>query len=285
MIVALFSSDGEEGVGIVKNGEVADLRAHYGTPAEFFLANGSSKDPAVRLSQEAPVLPLSHVALRAPLAPDTKIFAIAANYRSHAEEIGGEPPTQPVIFNKFFASMVHPNEPIQLSPLSQEMDYEGELAAVIGRQARNVTAAEALEYVGGYTLLNDVSARDLQMTTLGGRTIIDWFSGKALQKSSPAGPWIVTADEIANPQDLRLVVEYNGQVVQDESTSDMVFGVADIIDYISERITLEPGDVIATGTPAGVGKYRDLKLQNGDTVKVEIGEIGALTNPVRSLEQ
>jgi 5-carboxymethyl-2-hydroxymuconate isomerase len=215
--------------------------------------------------------------LIAPLQPG-KIVAIGRNYREHAAEEGVDPPAAPLIFAKLPSSVVGPGDEIRWDPgLTAQVDYEAELAVVIGRRTRRVTLEAALDHVFGYTCLNDVSARDLQFGDG------QWVRGKSLDTFCPIGPVIVTADEIPDPQALAIRATVNGEVLQDASTAQMYFGVAELISYCSLAFTLEPGDVIATGTPSGVGVFRKPPrfLGDGDRVVVEIERIGRLENPCR----
>jgi 2-keto-4-pentenoate hydratase/2-oxohepta-3-ene-1,7-dioic acid hydratase in catechol pathway len=211
-----------------------------------------------------------------PIPDPDKILCIGLNYREHARESGLEVPAVPVVFAKFRNSLIGPDTAIELPVISQEVDYEGELAVVIGRSCKNIKVNEALTVVAGYSVLNDVSARDLQLQ------VSQWTIGKAIDTFAPMGPGIVPAHLVPDPQKLELITRVNGRVVQQTWTSDMIFGVSEIIAYLSRGITLEPGDIIATGTPAGVGFKREpaLFLQAGDTVEVEISSIGLLSNPV-----
>ncbi len=215
----------------------------------------------------------------APLAP-CDIYCIGLNYAKHAEE-GGKPiPEYPVVFMKSSSAVQHPGEPIVLPRKlrSDRVDYECELAVVIGRACKNATRDEALDYVLGYTCGNDVSARDWQKKGGGGQ----WVRGKTFDTFAPLGPVLVTQDEIPNPNDLRIRTTLNGQVMQDWSTSDMIFDVPRLIEFLSGSTTLLPGTVIFTGTPHGVGFARKppVYLQPGDSVTVEIEKIGQLTNQV-----
>jgi 2-keto-4-pentenoate hydratase/2-oxohepta-3-ene-1,7-dioic acid hydratase in catechol pathway len=187
-----------------------------------------------------------------------------------------EAPAAPNLFAKFRSSLVGSGTPIVLPRISEEIDYEGELAVVIGRRCKDVEAQDALAYVGGYMPFNDVSARDLQFRTS------QFTAGKAIDTFAPCGPALVTADELADPGALRLVTRVNGDVVQDASTGDMIFGVAETIAFTSSVMTLEPGDILATGTPPGVGYKRTPPrfLRDGDVVEVEIEGLGTLRNPV-----
>jgi 2-keto-4-pentenoate hydratase/2-oxohepta-3-ene-1,7-dioic acid hydratase in catechol pathway len=218
------------------------------------------------------------VILLPPVDRAARVFAIAQNYPAHAAEYGGPRPPAPVIFMKPSSSLSGANQDIELPGLSKFFDYEGELAAVVGRRGRNVPPEHALECIAGYTICNDGSARDLQDTTLAGKPIIDWFSGKSLDGCSPVGPWIVSRDQVQDPQNLHLQTRLNGVTVQDERTAAMVFSLAEQVTFISQRLALEPGDLISTGTPAGVGKARGRPLQAGDELEIEIEGIGILRN-------
>lgn len=205
-----------------------------------------------------------------------KILAIGRNYVDHAIEGGAAPPEAPLIFNKLSTSLSAHNAPIVLPSISQKVDYEAELAVVIGRKAKAVSESEALEFVFGYAPINDVSARDLQFGDG------QWVRGKGLDTFAPLGPFITTRDEIADVQALDIEGRLNGQVMQSSNTRKMIFNVAYLVSYISQGITLEPGDVIATGTPEGVGVFRDppVLLKAGDVYEVTIAGLGTLRNPV-----
>ena len=217
--------------------------------------------------------------LLAPVEP-TAILCIGLNYRKHAEETGAKFPEYPVLFFKGSNTRQHPGEAIQLPRhlRSDEVDYECELAVVIGKPCKNVSRAEALKYVLGYTCCNDVSARDWQIKRGGGQ----WSRGKTFDTFSPLGPCLVTADEIPNPNALRLRTRLNGEVMQDSTTADMIFDVPTLIEFLSGSTTLLPGTVILTGTPQGVGMAQKPPrwLRAGDTVSIEIEQIGTLENPV-----
>lgn len=220
------------------------------------------------------------VRLGPPIDDGALVYAVGANYRQHAEEAGLSVPAQPVVFMKPCTAMVGPGEPIRLSPLSSQLDYEGELAVVIGRPATRVTAGEAMAHVAGFTIVNDVTARDLQWVELGKNRIVDWFSSKALDGSSPIGPGIASVSGIDDPHRLRLRTTLNGQTMQDADTSLMVYGIGALIAFASARATLRTGDVLATGTPFGVGGFREIFLKQGDVVRIEIEGIGVLENTV-----
>jgi 2-keto-4-pentenoate hydratase/2-oxohepta-3-ene-1,7-dioic acid hydratase in catechol pathway len=204
-----------------------------------------------------------------------KIVCVGLNYRRHAEEAGMAVPETPILFNKFANTLAACGEDVPLpGDLAEQYDYEAELCVVIGRTARRVSEAEALDFVWGYCNCNDVSARDLQFRST------QWMLGKTLDKFFPIGPHLVSADEAGDPQAMALRCLVNGDVRQDSNTADMVFGVAELVAYISRHFTLEPGDVIATGTPQGVAQGRPEKpwLRPGDEVVVEIGPLGQLRN-------
>jgi 2-keto-4-pentenoate hydratase/2-oxohepta-3-ene-1,7-dioic acid hydratase in catechol pathway len=222
--------------------------------------------------------PLDRVTLHAPIMP-SKIIAIGLNYADHARETGAKTPTAPIIFAKFPSAIIGENEAITWqSSVTSQVDWEAELAVVIGRRARHVKEEDALDYVFGYTCANDVSARDLQKTI-----DVQWTRGKSLDTFCPLGPVIVTRDEVPDPQALKVRCLINGDVMQDGSTADMIFNVKHLIAYCSQMFTLEPGDLILTGTPAGVGagKKPPVWLKDGDSVTVSIEGIGDLTNPCR----
>jgi 2-keto-4-pentenoate hydratase/2-oxohepta-3-ene-1,7-dioic acid hydratase in catechol pathway len=222
--------------------------------------------------------PLAEVDYLAPVPRPGKVVAIGRNYKEHAAEEGVDPPKEPLIFSKWPSSVVGPGAEIRWDPeLARQVDYEVELGVVIGRTARRVSREAALDHVFGYTCLDDVSARDLQFGDG------QWVRGKSLDTFCPMGPVLVTADEIPDPQQLWLRCTVDGEVRQDGHTSQMYFSVAEIISHCSQAFTLEPGDVIATGTPSGVGVFRDppIFLQDGQRVVVEVEGIGALENTCR----
>jgi 2-keto-4-pentenoate hydratase/2-oxohepta-3-ene-1,7-dioic acid hydratase in catechol pathway len=216
-----------------------------------------------------------------PAVYPSKILAIGRNYVDHAIEGGAAPPEAPLLFNKLPNSLNAHNAPIVLPLISNKVDYEAELAVVIGRQAKRVSEAEALEYVFGYTLIDDVSARDLQFGDG------QWTRGKGLDTFAPLGPFITTRDEIKDVQALKIEGRLNGEEMQSSNTGKMIFQVAYLVSYLSQGMTLEPGDVIATGTPEGVGVFRDppVLLKAGDVFEVTIEKLGTLRNPVIAAEE
>jgi 2-keto-4-pentenoate hydratase/2-oxohepta-3-ene-1,7-dioic acid hydratase in catechol pathway len=213
-----------------------------------------------------------------PAEKPRNIICVGLNYRRHAEESGVPIPPNPILFAKFSNSIIGPDDEIKLPSFTSQVDYEAELGVVIGKRASGVSVADALDYVLGYTCVNDVSARDVQFADS------QWVRGKAFDTFCPWGPHIATTDEITDPQKLGIRCRVNGETLQDSNTADMIFGVAEIVSFISQAITLEPGDLIATGTPEGVGFARTppIYLKPGDVVEIEIDGIGTLSNPVAS---
>lgn len=211
-----------------------------------------------------------------PAVYPSKILAIGRNYTDHALEGGSAPPKAPMIFNKLPNSLSAHNAPIVMPTITDKVDFEAELAVVMGRRARGVTEDEALDYVFGYTLMNDVTAREIQ------RGDGQWTRGKGLDTFAPLGPFITTRDEIADIHNLDIQGLLNGEVMQSSNTSRMIFNIPFLISYISQGITLEPGDIISTGTPEGVGAFRTppVWLKDGDVFEVKIEELGTLRNPV-----
>jgi 2-keto-4-pentenoate hydratase/2-oxohepta-3-ene-1,7-dioic acid hydratase in catechol pathway len=220
---------------------------------------------------------LSHKALDAPLRNPSKIVAIGLNYFDHAKESNMEIPASPLVFAKFNNSITGPTDPIVIPlEITRQVDYEAELGVIIGKRAKNIDKGNALDYVFGYTILNDVSARDIQFPDK------QWVRGKSLDTFCPMGPVIVTKNEIQNPQDLEIGCSVNGITLQKDNTKNMIFSVADIISLLSRSFTFEPGDIIATGTPSGVGFSRTppIFLKSGDVVCTWIKGIGEIINPV-----
>jgi 2,4-didehydro-3-deoxy-L-rhamnonate hydrolase len=211
-----------------------------------------------------------------PIDRPGKIICVGLNYRDHATESNLDLPTRPLLFAKWQTSLIGPGEEIVLPKISSQVDYEAELGVVIGRTTRGVSADDALDHVAGYICVNDVSARDVQMGDG------QWTRGKSFDTFCPVGPALVPASEIPDPQDLRIQCQVNGETLQDSNTREMVFDVREQIVFISAAITLEPGDLIATGTPAGVGMARKppIFLADGDEVTIEIEGVGSLANSV-----
>jgi 2-keto-4-pentenoate hydratase/2-oxohepta-3-ene-1,7-dioic acid hydratase in catechol pathway len=215
--------------------------------------------------------------LTAPIPNPQKVVAIGQNYRDHCAEQGVPIPERPIIFAKFPTAIIGPDEPITWNPdLTQQVDYEAELAVVIGKRAKNVAQKDAFEYIAGYMNGNDVSARDLQFGDK------QWVRGKSLDTFCPTGPYLVTKDEVPNPHNLTIRAMLNGQVMQNSNTSNLIFDIPYLIEFITKAITLLPGDILLTGTPPGVGVFRKppVLLKPGDTISVEVEGLGTLTNPV-----
>lgn len=232
----------------------------------------SSNGPE-RLKEAGILFADSEVKLEAAVPNPPNLLAIGLNYRAHAAEVGRELPEYPTVFSKH-GSVIGPGETIVIPSEVQEPDYEVELAFVIGKRARNVSAERALEYVAGYSTFNDVSARDIQ------RRVSQWTLGKSPDTFSAMGPYLVLRDEVPDPQTLRVTTRIGDEVLQDSNTGDMIFTVAEVISYISKFLTLEPGTVICTGTPSGVGSARKRFLKPGEVVTVEVEKLGRLSNPV-----
>lgn len=238
------------------------------------IADGTAEE---LLAADVPGTPLADVELLSPLAAPQKIVCIGLNYADHIRETGLQTPQVPLAFVKTAHSLTGPTAPVRVARgTTEQLDWEAELAVVIGSTARNVSAEEAAGHVFGYTVANDVSARDAQFSDG------QWFRGKNYDDFCPLGPWIVTADEVPDPHSLAIGARVNGTTVQDSSTKEMIFGIGETIAYLSRFMTLNPGDVIATGTPHGVGMGRDpqLWLGDGDVVEVEVEGIGLLRNQV-----
>lgn len=267
----------EAALGVVEGEEIADLSA-AGLPAEPAAALDQVGPGGLeKAAAGAPRRALAEVRLLAPAAP-RKYLGIALNYSDHIAEMGMEPPEVPVFFNKQATCVVGPGAAIHMPKVSTFLDYEAELAIVIGKRCRHVPAERAADVIAGYTCANDVSVRDWQGKA---QTMT---IGKSFDTHGPLGPWLVTGDELGDPQDLRIRCFVNDEERQDASTGEMVFDCFQQVSHLSEAFTLEPGDTIATGTPSGVGlgrqPVRDNLLHVGDTVRVEIEGIGELVNTV-----
>ena len=285
MHLVMFVRDGAVRLGALREDRksVVDLgQADPQLPADIagLLAAGPAALDRARqaLRSAAPELAidLQQVRLAAPIARPGKIICIGLNYRDHAAESNAPLPEYPVVFAKYANTVIGPGDAIVLPRVTEQVDYEGELGVVIGRSARDVAEADALDYVGGYLPFNDVSARDYQMRTS------QWTIGKTFDTFAPMGPALVTADEVPDPHALDLRVTIGDEVLQNSNTRHLIFTIPHLIAYLSSVMTLEPGDVIASGTPAGVGAARNPKrwLRAGETVRVEIEGLGVLENPV-----
>lgn len=218
--------------------------------------------------------------IKAPITKPEKIICIGLNYGDHARETKAEIPSEPVCFGKYANTIIGPGDSIRLPAVSQRVDYEAELVVVIGKSAYQVDAADALDYVAGYMIGNDVSARDWQKGRPGGQ----WMLGKSPDTFAPIGPYLVTSEEVGDPHQLSISLTLNGETMQQSSTTELIFGIDKIIAHLTQIMTLQPGDLIFTGTPSGVGDARKppVYLKNGDTVEVTIEKLGSLQNPVVS---
>lgn len=300
-------------LGVVQDGFVVDVAAAYGLTAQGRIADakvgaaakvlrklgrlpddmiellelgeryrqalGVIAGSARALGKKGPkglLIPLRAAKLRAPIAHPNKITCIGLNYADHAREGGAKPPDAPIFFMKSHNTICGPGDPIKLPPNSSKVDYEAEFAVVMGKRGHRIAESEAYKYIAGYTILNDVSARDMQFSDH------QWFRGKSCDTFAPTGPWIVTADEIPNIDNLRISLTLNGKTLQDSNTSNLIFKVPFLISYLSQSVTWEVGDLISTGTPPGVGVFRKppVLLKAGDTVSVTVEGIGTLTNSV-----
>lgn len=236
---------------------------------DFILAHPDSFDKKVVFNK-------SEVKVEAPVQKPGKIICVGHNYREHILEMGRELPSNPVIFAKFANTILGPDDDIPFYPISDQLDYEAEFTFVIGKQARNVSEEDALDYVAGYTITNDVTYRDIQRRTM------QWLQGKTVDGSAPMGPYLVTSDELQDPSGLSVVLTVNGEVRQSTNTENLVFSVQKLVSFLSNLMTLEPGDVVLTGTPGGVGFAMNPQtfLKDGDVVRIEIDKVGALENKV-----
>ena len=279
MKFASYEQDGAAAYGLVSGRRLTtitgDLAARY-PDLKAALAGGALREIGAALRGVAPDVGLDEVALLPPVTDPDKILCIGLNYKAHVEETGRGDSEQPTIFVRFPASQVGHERPIVRPAASTRLDYEGELAVIIGRAGRHINEAAALDHIAGYACFNDGSVRDWQRHTS------QFTPGKNFVASGSFGPWLVTADEIPDPTRLTLTTRLNGAVMQHATTDLLLFPIPELIAYISTFAELLPGDVIATGTPGGVGSRRDppVWVEAGDSIEVEIDAIGVLRNPV-----
>jgi 2-keto-4-pentenoate hydratase/2-oxohepta-3-ene-1,7-dioic acid hydratase in catechol pathway len=290
MRLAVFTTEQASGdrIGRVTDDAVIDV-----TDAVDSLGAALERLSAGTLPRGGPEIDRSEVQFRPPTAPSNTVFAAALNYGSHIEEKSESDaidtdergiPETPYFFLTLYRALVGHEQPISYyASITDQFDFAGELAAVIGTPARNVSPAEALDHVAGYTVFNDTAAYDIQNVAVGDTTWIDWFSAKSMEATTPIGPAITPASEIDDPHDLRIHSAVNGQTMQDGSTASMIRGIDEQIAFLSTRVTLQPGDVIATGTPEGVGAFQDVTLANSDRVDIEIEDVGRLSNVVEEV--
>ncbi|MDQ0338292.1 acylpyruvate hydrolase [Caldalkalibacillus uzonensis] len=310
MKLVTFSFNGLTRVGALVDQQVVDLNAAYTAlladkgeaspvlvaqamvPSEMltFLERGEAAlaeakkamdyalgSPGSGLNGERLIYAVDEVKLKAPIPRPGKLVCVGLNYVDHCEETGMDIPKSPVIFSKYANAVVGPDDAILLPPNSDQVDYEAELAFVIGKKAKQVSESEAMAYIAGYTIINDVSARDIQLGDG------QWVRGKSPDSFAPMGPVLVTKDEIEDPHQLDIKLHLNGETMQDSNTKNLIFNIPYILSYLSQSMTFEPGDVIATGTPPGVGMSREPQvfLKDGDEVIVEVEKIGKLRNVVK----
>lgn len=280
MKLVTFSHDNQTRVGAVLGDEVIDSLGNSNIPATMleFLSLGTSALAAMaaQIDSGKNRLPLNTVKLLAPIPKPGKYLGIGLNYPEHINETDFEKPEYPLFFNKQTSCVIADSEAIHIPKVSDKVDYEGELAFVIGKRCRHVPVEKAAQVIAGFTIANDVSVRDWQVRSP------TWTLGKSFDTHGPLGPWLVTADEIKNPHSLSLKTWVDDELRQNANTEQMIFNCYEMVAYLSTVMTLEPGDVIATGTPSGVGVKMKPRgyLKAGQTVKIEIEGIGTLTNPV-----
>jgi 2-keto-4-pentenoate hydratase/2-oxohepta-3-ene-1,7-dioic acid hydratase in catechol pathway len=255
-----------------------------GSVRELLSGGPAALQAAQRAAQSRKVIsyPADRVQLLSPVPDPRKIVCLGLNYRDHAAESGAPIPKDPILFSKYATALIGQGEAIVLPAISNEVDYEAELVVVVGRQGRHIPVDAALSYVAGYTIGHDVSARDWQLKKDGKQ----WMAGKTFDTFAPTGPVLVTADEVPAPQALRIQLRLNGQTMQDSNTREMIFSVGFVLSHVSRIFTLQPGDLIFTGTPPGVGMAQKppVYLKPGDVVEVEIDGLGVLENPVVAQE-
>jgi len=279
MKLTSFIVQGRSSYGVVEGDQIIDLESlkpTLGSDLKQAIGQNRLNELSAARLASLPRIPLAEVTFLPVIPNPGKVLCIGINYATHVRETGREMPTYPMIFTRFADSQTAHLQPIVRPTASHKLDFEGELAVVIGKVARHVKHAEALDYVAGYACYNDGSVRDWQKHT------IQFVPGKNFPNTGGFGPWLVTGDEIGDPQDLELTTRLNGQVMQHTRTSDMIFDVRQLIEYCSTFTELAPGDVIVTGTTGGVGAFREppVWMKPGDQVEVEIAGIGTLRNSI-----
>ena len=272
-----FGAVGQERPGLWQEGRIVDLKSIFPEIpdiGEAFFADGWLQ----RIENIEETGKKMEVRIGCPVSRPSKIICLGLNYLDHKEESGFEKPEQPLLFSKTPNTLTGPFDPIILPQSCTQIDWEVELAVIIGREGKRIAPQDALNYIAGFTVMNDVSGRQAQFSDS------QWFRGKSFDSFAPMGPELVTADEIENMQNLKLTAHVNGEVMQNGSTADMIFDIASIIAFISEDITLMPGDIISTGTPSGVGIFRDppVLLKAGDVVECRVENIGTIRNTVQA---
>ena len=280
MKVARFTHSERTRLGVVLDDSVADVSAvEADLPddvAGVFAAGDRALEAVRGAADRAPRIALADVALEAPVARPPKFFGIGLNYADHAAETGRPPPEHPMVFNKQSTCVAGPYAPIHAPRVSDALDYEGELGFVVGRRCRHVPRERAAEAIGGFCVVNDVSVRDWQFRTP------TMTMGKSFDTHGPTGPWVVTSDELGDPHGLAIRTWVNDELRQDSNTRELIFDCFALVEHLSTAFTLEPGDIVSTGTPAGVGMAMQppRKLAAGDVVRVEVERIGEIRNPV-----
>lgn len=284
MKLVTFTQEGRARLGAwIAGDQIVDLHAANNAIPDSMLAFLQAGESAHKLAEhvvsnvpQTAIYPLAQVTLNAPVPRPGKIICIGLNYRDHAAESGQAVPDFPTVFAKYASCVIGPDQPIEIPRVTEQVDYEAELAFVIGKPARHVAEFNALSYVAGYVPFHDVSARDYQTRTS------QWTLGKTFDTFGPMGPALVTRDEIPDPQTLGISLSINGEVLQHSNTRELVFTVQKLVTILSSVMTLEPGDLVSTGTPSGVGAARTPKrwLRAGDVVRIEISGLGVLSNPV-----
>jgi 2-keto-4-pentenoate hydratase/2-oxohepta-3-ene-1,7-dioic acid hydratase in catechol pathway len=277
-LVTFHTGDGNCLPGVLDNDGVIDLLAVEPTLPRSVrgILAANALDQVRELASAKSAVRVVAPILKSPIVDPAKIIGIGLNYRDHAIESGMEIPTEPIVFAKFTSALIGPDETIQLPVSSSQVDYESELVVVIGSAAKNVSDADALRYVAGYTVGNDVSARDWQLKKPGGQ----WLLGKSFDTFAAVGPALVTTDEVPSPWSLAITMRLNGQIMQDSNTRQLIFGIPQLIAYLSQICLLQPGDLIFTGTPPGVGMARKppVFLRPGDLCEAEVEGLGVLRN-------
>lgn len=298
MKLAHYESNGKNRVGLVEGDLIFDIEPaakklgvhNQPLTIDSLLAEGllgTLRQATKEITTGGPGVRLESVRLLSPVLNPEKMLLLAVNYASHSKEGDIRLPTEPYLFTKFRNSLIGPGDPVLIPRMSNRVDWEAELAVIIGKTGKYIARQDAMEYVAGFAVANDISFRDFQFaprmpdgkTTLG----LNWVKGKGLDSSFPLGPWLVTTDEIEDPYRLEISLSVNGQVKQKSTTAQMVFKIDTIIEYVSAGITLRPGDIISTGTPEGVAEFTGQPfLKDGDTLEAKVEGIGALRNPVKA---
>jgi 2-keto-4-pentenoate hydratase/2-oxohepta-3-ene-1,7-dioic acid hydratase in catechol pathway len=275
-LVTFVAADGQKRAGALSGDSVFDLSSHFGSVLALIHAGEEALRAAEAILASSAPIPVAQAKLLAPLQNPPRIFCVGLNYRDHAVESKMEIPLVPTIFLKLPSALIGPDAAIELPSISSQPDYEAEFACVVGKGGRGISRHNWRGHVFGYTIMNDVSARDIQLATT------QWTLGKSFDTFAPLGPSIVTKEEIPDPHALEIKLSINGVVLQHSNTRELIFKLPDLIAYISSITPLQPGDIISTGTPAGVGLGRSPQrwLRAGETITIEITGLGKLVNPV-----